>query len=159
MSRPEPSGRLSAAALTLERIHAIVGCVAIWVLAAGAVWLWPEVAWIGLAALVAGVLALVATAVDVVWLLSRRLASYRYEVSDHAVRIHHGIWFSRRLIVPAEQVLYLALRQGPVQRRFGLATVQVGTLGSVHDLGPLPFDVAAAITDHHLERQPSDAAL
>jgi membrane protein YdbS with pleckstrin-like domain len=153
------SERLPVAALTLWRGHSVAGCVGTLAVAGASWWAWGERPWLTVSAVAVMVLALVATVADLVWLLPRRLAGYRYEVADFGTQVHQGLLLSRRLVVPAHQILFAEVRQGPWQRRLGLATVRFGTLGSVHELGPVASSAAAAVSARILDGSPADAPL
>ncbi len=151
--------RLPARTLTLWRWHSVVGCLAVWAATGAGWWLWGQHAWFPVVAPAVGALALASTLADLVWLLRRRWRCYRYEVTDSGTQIRQGLLLSRWLVVPVNQVLFAEVRQGPWQRRLGLATVRFGTLGSVHELGPVDASVAAATAVRLLERSPADAPL
>ena len=70
-------------------------------------------------------------------LLRTRYRHYRYEVDGQGLRIRRGYLLARYTSIPASQILYIDMRQGPIARRLGLSGIQIGTLGSTHDLGPL----------------------
>ncbi|PKQ31896.1 MAG: hypothetical protein CVT62_05770 [Actinobacteria bacterium HGW-Actinobacteria-2] len=159
MPSSEASRRLPAEALTLWRLQAIVGCLVGCVLAAAAWLYWRDVAWVQILAVGVAAWAVVGTVFDMLWLLPRRLAYYRYEVDGTGTRIRQGRVFERRLLVPADQILFTELRQGPWQRRLGLGTVRMGTLGSVHDLGPVELGTAKQICDSPLSRQGPNASV
>ena len=159
MPLADPTERLPAAALILWRSQTVLGCLIVCIVAGIAGWFWRDVDWVPWVAMTGVALAGVSTAFDLVWLLPRRLAHYRYDVSGAGLRIHQGFLVSRRLVVPAGQILYIEVRQGPVHRRLGLASVQVGTLGSVHELGPLDVPRAESIAARQLGRELADAPL
>jgi membrane protein YdbS with pleckstrin-like domain len=159
METSDLPGRLPDRTLRLWRWYSVIGCLAVWAATGAAWWLWGHQAWFPVAAAAVTVLALASTLADLAWLLRRRWRCYRYEVTDSGTRIHQGLLFSRRLVVPANQILFAEVRQGPWQRRLGLATVRFGTLGSVHELGPVDSSAAAAVAVRLLERSPADAPL
>jgi uncharacterized protein len=49
---------------------------------------------------------------------------------DNALRIRRGRWWRTETILPRVRVQHLDLSRGPVERRFGLATLTVYTAGS-----------------------------
>ena len=159
MPLADPAEQLPAAALILWRSQTVLGCLAVWIVAGIAGWYWRDVDWVPWAAMAGAALAGASTAVDLVWLLPRRLVHYRYDVTGAGLRVHQGFLVSRRLVVPAGQILYVEVRQGPMHRRLGLASVQVGTLGSVHELGPLDVPTAGSIAARQLGREVADAPL
>ena len=53
----------------------------------------------------------------------------RYSIGTDRLRIVGGFLFMRDTIVPFSRVQHIDVEQGPVQRRYGLATLQVHTAG------------------------------
>lgn len=52
-----------------------------------------------------------------------------YIVTDRGVRIRRGVWIIRENTITFENVQNVEVRQGPVQRHFGIANVLVKTAG------------------------------
>ena len=87
-----------------------------------------------------------------------RYASYR--VDQNGLEIRRGVLFRAVINVPRSRVQHTDVSQGPLQRRFGLATLVVHTAGTssaeVH-LAGLTHDVALSIRDHLLPGNAEDA--
>ena len=62
----------------------------------------------------------------------------RYLLDDTGLILHRGFLWRRRTIVPRSRVQHTDVSQGPVQRRFGLATLTVHTAGSENASVSLP---------------------
>jgi membrane protein YdbS with pleckstrin-like domain len=62
-----------------------------------------------------------------------------YVLSDRTMRIRRGIWSIGETTITYENIQNVSLKQGPVQRYFGIADVQVQTAGggSSHGKGPV----------------------
>lgn len=87
-----------------------------------------------------------------------RHASYRLD--DRGLRIRRGVVWRSEILVPKSRVQHTDVSQGPVQRRFGLATLVLHTAGTQHaavSLGGLPHEVALAIRDDLIEGGLDDA--
>jgi membrane protein YdbS with pleckstrin-like domain len=87
-----------------------------------------------------------------------RHASYR--VDADGLEIRRGVYFRAVTTVPRSRVQHTDVSQGPLQRRFGLATLIVHTAGSENaevDLPGLPHEVALRIRDHLLPRNTDNA--
>jgi len=85
-------------------------------------------------------------------------ASYR--VNEHGVRIRDGIFFRSVVDVPRSRVQHTDVSQGPLQRKFGLATLIIHTAGTQHASVPvsgLPLDVANKIRDLLIDGGQDDA--
>ena len=98
------------------------------------------------------------------WFLQRwpaidyRYASYR--VDQAGLEIRGGVYFRHVINVPRSRVQHTDVSQGPVERKYGLATLAIHTAGTEHarvELSGLPHDIAVAIRDHLLPRDLIDA--
>jgi membrane protein YdbS with pleckstrin-like domain len=90
--------------------------------------------------------------------LEYRHASYR--VDGNGLEIRRGVYFRAVTNVPRSRVQHTDVAQGPLQRRFGLATLIVHTAGNesaVVELPGLTHDIALAIRDHLLPGRSDDA--
>ena len=90
--------------------------------------------------------------------LEYRHASYR--VDANGLEIRRGVYFRAVTNVPRSRVQHTDVAQGPLQRRFGLATLIVHTAGNesaVVELPGLTHDIALAIRDHLLPGGSDDA--
>jgi uncharacterized protein len=90
--------------------------------------------------------------------LEYRYASYR--VDQNGLEIRRGVFFRAVVNVPRSRVQHTDVSQGPLQRRYGLATLVVHTAGTssaeVHLTG-LTHEIALSIRDHLLPRNTEDA--
>lgn len=90
--------------------------------------------------------------------LEYRYASYR--VDGNGLEIRRGVYFRAVTNVPRSRVQHTDVAQGPLQRRFGLATLIVHTAGNdsaVVELAGLTHNIALAIRDHLLAGRSDDA--
>lgn len=84
----------------------------------------------------------------------------RYRVDQAGLEIRGGVYFRHVINVPRSRVQHTDVSQGPLERRFGLATLAIHTAGTEHarvELSGLPHEVAVAIRDHLLPRDLVDA--
>lgn len=91
--------------------------------------------------------------------ISYRHASYR--VDTDGIEIRGGVWWRRVASVPRTRIQHTDVSQGPVERRFGLATLHIFTAGTEHSevtLAGLAHGTATAIRDHliHAPGAPGD---
>jgi membrane protein YdbS with pleckstrin-like domain len=69
---------------------------------------------------------------------------------DNALRIRRGKWWRSETIVPRVRIQHLDLSRGPVERKFGLATLTIFTAGSTLSsvsLGGLDDPTAVELRD------------
>jgi uncharacterized protein len=146
--KAEPAERLDPRAKTLWRITGILGALPL--LVGGALGSWtllrvvevpflvrilPFLAALGLFAALAVVMP------DLRW---RR---WRYEIREGEVDLQQGIVWVSRTLVPLARIQHVDTRQGPLQRRFGLATVVFYTAAGANRIPELSAPVAARVRD------------
>jgi membrane protein YdbS with pleckstrin-like domain len=150
--KAEPAERLDPRAKTLWRITGILGALPL--LVGGALGSWtllrvvevpflvrilPFLAALGLFAALAVVMP------DLRW---RR---WRYEIREGEVDLQQGIVWVSRTLVPLARIQHVDTRQGPLQRRFGLATVVFYTAAGANRIPELSAPVAARVRDRIAE--------
>lgn len=81
--------------------------------------------------------------------VSRTVRTWGYAERDQDLLVRHGLLTRRLSIVPYGRIQLIDLSAGPVERMFGLTTVQVRTaaLGSNTEVPGLDPQVAAALRD------------
>ncbi len=80
------------------------------------------------------------------WLIGRRVRSFGYAERADDLLVTSGIMFRRLVIVPYGRMQLVDVVSGPVDRKFGVATVQLHTAAATTDAtipGLLPQDAAA----------------
>ena len=78
-----------------------------------------------------------------IWFLSanfvkRQWQSWRYEVTDHAIILSHGVWYQTQRFVPRDRVQHVDITSGPLARKFGLAHVHLYVAGAHGSVGEIP---------------------
>lgn len=81
--------------------------------------------------------------------VSRTVRTWGYAERDQDLLVRHGLLTRRLSIVPYGRIQLIDLSAGPIERMFGLTTVQVRTaaLGSNTEVPGLDPQVAAALRD------------
>jgi uncharacterized protein len=145
--KAEPAERLHPRAKQLWRVTGAL--VAVPLLALGALASWaslraalplalgvlPLLAALGLLVVLVGVVP------DVRW------RWWRYEIREEEVDLQRGIVWIRRTLVPLARIQHVDTRQGPLQRRFGLATVVFYTAAGPNEIPELSSSAAAEARD------------
>ena len=68
----------------------------------------------------------------------RRHAARGYDMGTDRLRVVRGLWFHSDTVVPFGRVQHIDLRQQPLERAFGLATLTVHTAGTHNSSVSLP---------------------
>lgn len=70
---------------------------------------------------------------------------WRYLIGEDRIEIIHGIFFTKRSLIPINRIQHLRIEQGILQKRFDLASVDIYTAGGSHQIQALRYDEADAI--------------
>jgi membrane protein YdbS with pleckstrin-like domain len=150
--KTEPAERLDPRAKKLWRITGTLGTLPL--LAVGVFVSWvslrvvevpfllgvsPFLAALGLFVVLAGVIP------------GLRWQRWRYEIQEDEVDLQRGIFWINRTLVPLARIQHVDTRQGPLQRRFGLATVVFYTAAGPNEIPELSAPVAAGVRDRIAE--------
>ena len=150
----EPWVRVSPRLATVRRI----GLLAAWVplAAVAVVLLWLVHAWLGA---LAGVLALLGLAWS--WaVVGRTVRSWGYAERADDLLVTKGVLRRQLVVVPYGRMQFVDVTAGPLDRRFGLATVQLHTAAAATDAsipGLVPAE-AARLRDRLAARGEATAA-
>jgi len=83
------------------------------------------------AALIAGGLTVVGLVADVI--VGRRFRAWGYAERAEDMLVRRGVMFRRTSVIPYGRMQYLQVTAGPLERAFGLATVQMHTAAARSD--------------------------
>lgn len=96
-----------------------------------------------------GVLLVAVALVWGLWLIPRNWRAWGYAERDDDLLVKHGVLFRKLSVVPYGRMQFVDLRSGPLERRVGIATVQLHTASPATDasIPGLPPDEAARLRD------------
>lgn len=133
----EPQKRISSRALTAWRISGVIKTIVSWSAMITAIILlhiFELPVWISIVLIAAGLL----FAYLFVFLFpSLRWRRWRYEVREEEIELQHGILVRIRTLVPMVRVQHVDTVQGPLLRRYHLASVIVHTAATSHEIPAL----------------------
>lgn len=83
------------------------------------------------------------------WVIVRAVRAWGYAEREKDLLVKHGLLFRELSIVPYGRIQLVDLKAGPIERAFGLTTVQIRTaaLGAVTEIPGLDPDVAQGLRD------------
>ncbi|WP_432493181.1 PH domain-containing protein [Kineococcus auxinigenes] len=83
------------------------------------------------------------------WLTGRQVPAWGYAERDDDLLVRHGLLFRSLVVVPYGRLQYVDVQAGPVDRRFGVAKVQLHTASPDSDaaIPGLPPEEAARLRD------------
>ncbi len=150
----EPWVRVSPRLATMRRL--LVTVLGLLVLLAGVVQLWLLAPWLAGVALVVGLVALGWASV----IIGRSVRSWGYAERAEDLLVTRGILRRQLVVVPYGRMQFVDVTAGPLDRRFGLATVQLHTAAAATDAqipGLVPAE-AARLRDRLAARGEAGAA-
>lgn len=80
-----------------------------------------------------------------------RWRRWRYEVQNDEVDLQRGVWIVKRTLIPMARVQHVDTKQGPILRKYGLATVAISTAATTHEIPALSEADAASLRDRIAE--------
>lgn len=111
-------------------------------IAAGVIFKWSV--WIGI---LSGAVWLGISFVIIIIIPNIRHRIWRYEVHENEIDIQHGIFVVTRVIVPMVRVQHVDTSQGPILRKYNLASVQISTAATTHSIPALDVEEADQLRD------------
>lgn len=70
-----------------------------------------------------------------------------YCITDEKVEFQHGIYYKKKTIIPISRIQHLNIKQGPIQKIFGLATIEIYTAGNSHSIEAILMSEAEYIVE------------
>ncbi|MBB6447671.1 PH domain-containing protein [Bacillus benzoevorans] len=138
----EPRKRISQKALIVWRISGAI-ISAFFLLIAGGIIVFTLIfdwlVWISAAAIILFIL----TVVFSVFIFPKlRWKRWRYEVREQEIELQHGMFIVTRTLVPMVRVQHVDTKQGPLLRKYNLASVTISTAATVHEIPALDNEEA-----------------
>ncbi|QJC50468.1 PH domain-containing protein [Paenibacillus albicereus] len=93
----------------------------------------------------AGALGLAGAALELLWLPRLLHRSWGYLVREHEIELAHGIFIRKRTLIPVVRIQHIDTKQGPIQKRCGIATLTMATAAGSHAIPGLPQEQAEAM--------------
>jgi membrane protein YdbS with pleckstrin-like domain len=72
---------------------------------------------------------------------------WSYSFFEDKIELFNGLFVKKRIIIPISRIQSVTIEQGPIYRKFGLATVKIMTAGSIHEIPALTNGEAENITE------------
>ncbi len=138
---PKAPQRLDSRAKTLWRVSLIISAVIAFPVLAGIVSLaFSDTLLVILVSIVA-----LMTIGTIILLPELRWRRWRYQVHAHEIELHHGLVWRTCTVVPLTRVQHVDVRQGPLERGFGLSAVVFHTAAEEHKIPALDKNEANSV--------------
>lgn len=145
--RQTPANLIEETAVSAWRLTAVLYLIIPVALLAGSIAAFVYISWPWWVIAIA-VSLLIIDIIFFVFLIPRlRWRRWRYEVFEQEVYIQHGIIIRRRTLVPMLRVQHVDTKQGPILKKFSLATVTISTAATTHEIPALTEEEASGLRD------------
>jgi uncharacterized protein len=138
----QPHKRISERALTVWRITGVIITLFLLLILGGVMTLtvlFDGPVWISVVAIILFLL----TAYTAIFLVPHlRWKHWRYEVREQEIEIQRGIFVIKSTLVPMVRVQHVDTEQGPLLRKYNLATVTISTAATAHGIPALDIEEA-----------------
>lgn len=145
--RREPVNRIDARALSYWKWEGLLSSLFWWLIPAAYFiaihfWSWPVwIVYILIIACISLTILKIAVFPKIIW------ERWRYDVSEQEIDLLYGLFIKRRTIIPMVRVQHVDTKQGPLMRRYSLATVNISTAAGSHEIPALAEEEADALRD------------
>ncbi|MFC3039303.1 PH domain-containing protein [Virgibacillus xinjiangensis] len=145
--RQPPKNTIAKDAIKAWKITAAIYAIVLWVLTVAGVVLaymfdfpWGIV-------IAAASISVICTYLFVFLLPKIRWRRWRYEVFEQEIYIQHGIFIVTRTLVPMIRVQHVDTKQGPILKKFRLASVTISSAATTHEIPALLEEDASELRD------------
>ncbi|MDR7080408.1 membrane protein YdbS with pleckstrin-like domain [Neobacillus niacini] len=132
-----PQKRISEKALTVWRISASINVIISWILAAVVIFILHKFNvpyWISVILIA---IELIFTYLNIFLFPTLKWRRWRYDVRDEEIELQEGIFIVKRTLIPMIRVQHVDTVQGPILRKYHLASVIVNTAATAHKIPAL----------------------
>ncbi|MFX3622967.1 MAG: PH domain-containing protein [Ectobacillus sp.] len=71
-----------------------------------------------------------------------RWQRWRYVIHEQEIDLQHGVFFTKKTLIPIIRVQHVDVRQGPFLRYYGLAAVEITTAATTHEIPAVAYEEA-----------------
>lgn len=148
MLRELPKNQISLQALKVWRLSAIiVATISLVILIAGGIGVYfLELSyWI---TIISALLWCIYSLVTIVIIPKLRHRMWRYEVFEHEIDLQYGLFVIKRVLIPMVRVQHVDTHQGPLLRKHKLASIEISTAATTHEIPALDLEEADILRDY-----------
>lgn len=145
--RPEPRDHLDPKARTLWRVSGLLSATPLVLVGVGIAWGLLRLGIHPVFAAAPAVAAFVLLVLGVMLIPDLLYRHWRYEIGEEEVDLQYGLVTFTRTLIPMARIQHVDTRRGPLQRRFGLASVILYTAAGVSEIPALADGVADGVRD------------
>ncbi|KWW12648.1 MULTISPECIES: PH domain-containing protein [Peribacillus] len=138
----EPENRISNKALTVWKISGLIGSAITWIISIAILTLTIFFKWTYWIVGILFIISIIQSYLSIYLMPSIKWKRWRYEVRNTDIDIQNGIFIIKRTLIPMIRVQHVETKQGPLLRKYELASVEISTAATMHVIPAL--DLAEA---------------
>ncbi|WP_062106607.1 PH domain-containing protein [Bacillus niameyensis] len=144
MESKQPRKMISKRGLKVWRISGGILSLVLWIILIAFIAIayffdWAAWIWIGLI----GIVLVLLFTLLMTWIIPGiRWRRWRYEVREQEIELQHGVFVITRTLVPMVRVQHVDTVQGPILRKYKLATIQISTAATQHEIPAVDLEEA-----------------
>ncbi|PLR66762.1 PH domain-containing protein [Bacillus sp. UMB0893] len=134
---PEPQRQISPYAIQVWRISSIISHIVTIIIFVAIIFMQQHFdwyGWIGHASYVLLAITALHSIYGIFYYPALMQRTWRYEVDAEHIHLKHGALEKTHTIIPMTKVQYVNTNQGVILRKYGLATITIGTTASSHEI-------------------------
>jgi len=140
-----PVRQIDADALKAWRLAGGISAAVYAIVVIGLIWLTIRFDWTPWIAAVAAAAAIAGSYLEAILLPNLRWRRFRYDIHEHEIDLLYGLIIRKRVLIPMTKVQHVDTKQGPILRRYGLATVTFSTAAGSHFIPALREATAESV--------------
>lgn len=140
-----PQNRLSKKGITVWRLTGLISSLIMMVIGGALITLAILFDWHILVSIGTIIYLLFHVALTIGILPSLKWKRWRYEVRGDEIEIQQGVIVIKRTLIPMIRVQHVDMKQGPLLKKYELATVSISTAATIHEIPVLEVEEAEEI--------------
>jgi membrane protein YdbS with pleckstrin-like domain len=145
--RPEPTRRIDPKAVKVWQLGGWINALFSTLIFAAVLWAAIYFKWPWFIPSITGMLVVLQFVIEVTMLPKIRWKRWKYEVSELDIELHHGIIIRRRTVIPMVRIQHVDTKQGPLLRKYNLASVTFSTAAGIHEIPAVSTENAEELRD------------
>ncbi|RSK26686.1 hypothetical protein EJF36_07340 [Bacillus sp. HMF5848] len=146
--RQIPNNMIAKDALKVWRLVNLIQILFFWAIGVGYLWLTLRFSlplWISITFFF---ILILTSILSVVIMPKLKWKRWRYDVFAEEIDLMYGVFIQKRTLIPMVRVQHVDTKQGPLLRKYNLATVTISTAATVHEIPALLLTEADQLRDH-----------
>jgi len=145
--RNQPQYKIAFDAVKAWRISAVISMIVLWLAIIALLIFTIVFDFSYLFFIIAAIVGIVFLFLFIYLFPALRYRRWRYEIFEQEIYIQHGIMIRTRTLIPMIRVQHVDTEQGPILKKFQLATVSISTAAGKHIIPALLEEDASHLRD------------